>query len=244
LENHLLEIRDLSVAYGEAQALWGVSAHVEKGSVVSFVGANGAGKSTLLRTIAGMSRPQRGGVFLEGRKLSGMRPEDVVNSGISLVPEGRRLFSRLTVVENLELGAYVSRARSSSRQSLERVYGLFPILKTRGRQIAGSLSGGEQQMLAIARSMMSNPSILMLDEPSLGLSPIVVKVMFELIGTLNKTGMTILLVEQNIYQALKISHRAYVMKTGRIAMEGSGEDLLANPDVQNAYLGTLEEIDA
>jgi branched-chain amino acid transport system ATP-binding protein len=244
LENHLLEIRDLAVAYGEAQALWGVSAHVEKGSVVSFVGANGAGKSTLLRTIAGMSRPQRGGVFLEGRKLSGMRPEDVVNSGISLVPEGRRLFSRLTVTENLELGAYVSRARSSSRQSLERVYSLFPILKTRGRQIAGSLSGGEQQMLAIARSMMSNPSILMLDEPSLGLSPIVVKMMFELIGTLNKTGMTILLVEQNIYQALKISHRAYVMKTGRIAMEGSGEDLLANPDVQNAYLGTLEEIDA
>jgi branched-chain amino acid transport system ATP-binding protein len=244
LENHLLEIRDLAVAYGEAQALWGVSAHVEKGSVVSFVGANGAGKSTLLRTIAGMSRPQRGGVFLEGRKLSGMRPEDVVNSGISLVPEGRRLFSRLTVTENLELGAYVSRARSSSRESLERVYGLFPILKARGRQIAGSLSGGEQQMLAIARSMMSNPSILMLDEPSLGLSPIVVKMMFELIGTLNRTGMTILLVEQNIYQALKISHRAYVMKTGMIAMEGSGEDLLANPDVQNAYLGTLEETDA
>jgi branched-chain amino acid transport system ATP-binding protein len=244
LENRLLEIKDLAVAYGEAQALWGVSAHVEKGSVVSFVGANGAGKSTLLRTIAGMNRPHRGGVFLEGRKLSGMRPEDVVNSGISLVPEGRRLFSRLTVTENLELGAYVSRARPSSTESLERVYGLFPILKARGRQIAGSLSGGEQQMLAIARSMMSNPSILMLDEPSLGLSPIVVKLMFELIGTLNRTGMTILLVEQNIYQALKISHRAYVMKTGRIAMEGSGEELLANPDVQNAYLGTLEETDA
>jgi branched-chain amino acid transport system ATP-binding protein len=240
LENHLLEIRDLAVAYGGVQALWGVSAHVDEGSIVSLVGANGAGKTTLLKTIAGLNRPQKGGVFFGGKKLSGMSPEGVVNEGISLVPEGRRLFARLTVKENLELGAYVSRARPTYKESLERAYTLFPILKTRRTQTAGSLSGGEQQMLAIARSMMSNPSILMLDEPSLGLSPLVVKVMFELIESLNRTGMTILLVEQNIYQALKISQHAYVMKTGQIALEGSGEQLLANPDVQNAYLGSLE----
>ncbi len=244
MESHLLEIRDLAVSYGGVQALWGISAHVDKGSIVSFVGANGAGKTTLLTTIAGANRPQRGGVFLDGRRLSGMKPEEVVNAGISLVPEGRRLFARLTVMENLELGAYISRARSSFRESLERCFALFPILKTRSGQIAGSLSGGEQQMLAIARSIMSNPSILMLDEPSLGLSPLVVKMMFELIESLNKTGATILLVEQNIYQALKISHRAYVMKTGKIAMEGSGEELLSNPDVQHAYLGSLEDADA
>jgi len=238
--NHLLEIRDLAVAYGGVRALWGVSAHVDEGSVVSLVGANGAGKSTLLKTIAGINRPQRGEVFFAGRKLSGLKPEEVVNAGISLVPEGRRLFSRLTVKENLELGAYVSRARPSSKESLEQAYELFPILKTRSGQVAGSLSGGEQQMLAIARSMMSRPSILMLDEPSLGLSPLIVKVMFELIESLNRAGVTILLVEQNVYQALKISHHAYVMKTGEIALEGSGEQLLANPDVQNAYLGTLE----
>jgi len=240
LENHLLEIRDLAVAYGGVQALWGVSAHVDEGSIVSLVGANGAGKTTLLKTIAGLNRPKAGGVFFEGKKLSGLSPEHVVNEGISLVPEGRRLFARLTVKENLELGAYASRARPTYKESLERAYTLFPILKTRRTQVAGSLSGGEQQMLAIARSMMSNPSILMLDEPSLGLSPLVVKVMFELIENLNRTGVTILLVEQNIYQALKISQHAYVMKTGKIALEGSGEQLLADPDVQNAYLGSLE----
>ncbi|MGD0485797.1 MAG: ABC transporter ATP-binding protein [Syntrophorhabdales bacterium] len=240
MANHLLEIRDLTVAYGAVQALWGVSLHVEEGSIVSLVGANGAGKSTLLKTIAGMIRPKKGEVLFAGKKLSGLRPEDVVDAGISLVPEGRRLFSRLTVKENLELGAYIHRARSSSKDSLERAYDLFPILKKRSGQIAGSLSGGEQQMLAIARSMMSKPSILMLDEPSLGLSPLVVKVMFELIESLNRAGVTILLVEQNVYQALKVSRHAYVMKTGQIAMEGSGEELIADPDVQNAYLGTLE----
>jgi branched-chain amino acid transport system ATP-binding protein len=240
LGSHLLEIRDLAVAYGGVQALWGVSVHVDEGTVVSLVGANGAGKSTLLKTIAGINRPQKGEVFFGERRLSGLKPEDVVSAGISLVPEGRRLFSRLTVKENLELGAYVARARPLSDESLERAYELFPILRTRSAQIAGSLSGGEQQMLAIARSMMSRPSILMLDEPSLGLSPLIVKMMFELIESLNRTGVTILLVEQNVYQALKISHHAYVMKTGRIALEGSGEELLANPDVQNAYLGTLE----
>jgi branched-chain amino acid transport system ATP-binding protein len=240
LGNHLLEISDLAVAYGGVQALWGVSVDVEEGSIVSLVGANGAGKSTLLKTIAGINRPQRGTVLFAGRKMFGLRPEEVVDAGISLVPEGRRLFSRLTVKENLELGAYTPRARPKTKESLEQAYDLFPILKTRRDQQAGSLSGGEQQMLAIARSMMSKPSILMLDEPSLGLSPLVVKMMFELIESLNRTGITILLVEQNVYQALKISHHAYVMKTGKIALDGSGEELLANPDVQNAYLGTLE----
>jgi branched-chain amino acid transport system ATP-binding protein len=240
LGNHLLEIRDLAVAYGGVQALWGVSVDVDEGSIVSLVGANGAGKSTLLKTIAGLNRPKRGEVLFAGRKLFGLKPEDVVDAGISLVPEGRRLFSRLTVKENLELGAYTPRARHSAKESLEQAYELFPILRTRNSQVAGSLSGGEQQMLAIARSMMSRPSILMLDEPSLGLSPLVVKMMFELIESLNRTGVTILLVEQNVYQALRISHHAYVMKTGKIALDGSGEELLANPDVQNAYLGTLE----
>jgi branched-chain amino acid transport system ATP-binding protein len=240
LENHLLEIRDLAVAYGGIQALWGVSVHVEEGSIVSLVGANGAGKTTLLKTIAGLNRPRRGEILFAGREIASLRPEEVVGAGISLVPEGRRLFCRLTVKENLELGAYISRARSSSKESLKWVYDIFPILKTRCGQVAGSLSGGEQQMLAIARSMMSKPTILLLDEPSLGLSPLVVKAMFELIESLNETGVTILLVEQNVYQALKISKRAYVMKTGKIAMEGSGEQLLADPDVQNAYLGTVE----
>lgn len=240
MEKHLLEIKDLAVSYGGVQALWDVSMKVEEGSIVSIVGANGAGKTTLLKTISGVNRPRKGGVFLSGKKLSGLRPEEVVNVGISLVPEGRRLFARLTVKENLELGAYVPRARSSCRESLERAYELFPVLKVRSGQVAGSLSGGEQQMLAIARSMMSKPTILMLDEPSLGLSPLVVKAMFELIEGLNQKGVTILLVEQNIYQALKICHYAYVMKTGKITLEGPGEKLLMDQDVQNAYLGAME----
>lgn len=240
MEKHLLEVRDLAVSYGGVHALWGVSVDVKEGSIVALVGANGAGKSTLLKTIAGMNRPRKGSILFSGKKLSGLKPEDVVNAGVSLVPEGRRLFSRLTVKENLELGAYVRRARSFMKESMDEAYELFPVLKDRCGQIAGSLSGGEQQMLAIARSMMSRPSILMLDEPSLGLSPLVVKAMFELIRNLNQRGVTMLLVEQNVYQALKVCHYAYVMKTGKIALEGSGEQLLDNPEVQNAYLGTLE----
>ncbi len=240
MEKHLLKIDDLAVSYGEVHALWGVSLAVEEGAIVALVGANGAGKSTLLKTVSGMNHPQRGSIFFGGQKVSGLRPEAVVGVGISLVPEGRRLFTRLTVRENLELGAYIPRARRFMQESLDQAYELFPVLKARTNQIAGSLSGGEQQMLAIARSMMSKPTILMLDEPSLGLSPLVVKAMFELIENLNKKGVTILLVEQNIYQALKISSYAYVMKTGKIAMEGPAEQLLADPEVQNAYLGTME----
>jgi branched-chain amino acid transport system ATP-binding protein len=240
LENHLLVIKDLAVSYGGVRALWGVSVQVQEGSIVALIGANGAGKSTLLRTVSGMNTPTSGGVFYSGKELSGLSPEAVVNEGISLVPEGRRLFTRLTVRENLELGAYAPRARPLTRESLERVYELFPILKTRGSQIAGSMSGGEQQMLAIGRSMMSNPSILLLDEPSLGLSPLVVEQMFGMIESLNQKGVTILLVEQNVYQALQISDYAYVLQNGRITLEGPGEQLLSDPAIQTAYLGITE----
>jgi branched-chain amino acid transport system ATP-binding protein len=240
LEKHLLEVKDLDVFYGDVQALWGISLYVEERTIVALVGANGAGKTTLLKTIAGVTNPARGSIFFSGRKLSDSKPEQVVNFGLSLVPEGRRLFTDLTVRENLELGAYLPRARAFFEESLDRAFALFPVLKARHRQIAGSLSGGEQQMLAIARSMMSKPKILMLDEPSLGLSPLVVKTIFELIQNLNQKEVTILLVEQNIYQALKISHYAYVMKTGKIALNGPGENLLADPEVQKAYMGTLE----
>ncbi len=240
MEKRLLEIKDLHVSYGTVQALWGVSLHVPEGSIVALVGANGAGKSTLLKTVSGMNRPQKGNILFCGKDLTGLDPEEVVNAGIALVPEGRRLFARLTVKENLELVAYTPRARPFVQESMRQVYELFPLLQTRSKQISGSLSGGEQQMLAIARSMMSKPTILMLDEPSLGLSPLIVKMMFELVEELNRKGMTILLVEQNIFQALKISHYAYVIKTGKIVLEGPGEELLSDPEVQNAYLGALE----
>jgi branched-chain amino acid transport system ATP-binding protein len=212
---------------------------VQKETIVALVGANGAGKSTLLKTISGIISPNSGRILFAGKPISTLKPAAVVNMGISHVPEGRRLFADLTVLENLELGSYPSRSRPFLKQSLEDVYELFPILKARTRQIAGSLSGGEQQMLAIARAMMSQPSILMLDEPSLGLSPIIVHTMFEFIETLNKRNVTILLVEQNIHQALKIAHYAFVLKTGEITMEGRGEDLLSDPEVQQAYMGVL-----
>ncbi len=212
---------------------------VQKETIVALVGANGAGKTTLLKTISGIISPNSGGIRFAGKPINKLRPAAVVNMGISHVPEGRRIFADLTVLENLELGAYPSRSRPFFKQSLEEAYELFPVLKARSRQIAGSLSGGEQQMLAIARAMMSKPDILMLDEPSLGLSPIVVNTMFELIKTLNERKVTILLVEQNIHQALKISHYAFVLKTGKITMQGSGDELLSNPEVQKAYMGAL-----
>jgi branched-chain amino acid transport system ATP-binding protein len=237
LENHLLEVKGLDVLYGDVQAVWDLSIHVDKGAIVALVGANGAGKTTLLKTISGIVHARRGEVFFSGRSLVKLRPQEVVNIGVSHVPEGRRLFSKLTVLENLKLGAYPPRARPLFAQSLERAYGLFPVLKERKGQTAGSLSGGEQQMLAIARALMAQPDLLMLDEPSLGLSPILVRTMFELICTLNNQKVTILLVEQNIHQALKIAHQAYVLKTGKIAMTGRGDELLSNPEVRKAYIG-------
>lgn len=237
MENRLLEVTGVDVHYGDVQAVYDVSLHVEKGSIVALVGANGAGKSTLLKTIAGINRARKGDILFSGASIAGLKPQEVVNRGVSLVPEGRHLFANLTVFENLKLGAYPRRARVHLKESLERAYDLFPVLRTRSTQKAGSLSGGEQQMLAIGRAMMSQPTILMLDEPSLGLSPILVRTMFDLIGTLHKQDMTILLVEQNIYQALKIADEAYVLKTGKIVMAGKGRDLLADPEIQKAYIG-------
>ena len=237
MENRLLEVKGVDVLYGDVQAVWEVSIDVDGGSIVALVGANGAGKTTLLKTISGILHAKRGEILFSGRSLTKLKPQEVVEIGISHVPEGRRLFSKLTVLENLRLGGYPPRARALFGQSLERAYGLFPVLKERKGQMAGSLSGGEQQMLAIARALMARPELLMLDEPSLGLSPIFVRTMFELIQTLNRQNVTILLVEQNIHQALKIAHQAYVLKTGRIAMSGKGNELLANQEVQKAYIG-------
>jgi len=238
LENEsVLEIRGVDVCYGDVQALYDVSVSVEAGTIVALVGANGAGKSTLLKTISGMCRATKGEMLLEGASISGLRPQEVVGAGISHVPEGRRLFASLSVLENLKLGAYLPRARPRATDSLARVFDLFPVLKTRQAQKAGSLSGGEQQMLAIGRAMMAEPRVLMLDEPSLGLSPMLVRTMFDLVVGLNRQGITMLLVEQNVRQALKIANKAYVLKNGRIVLEGLGEDLLANEEVQKAYIG-------
>ena len=237
MANQLLEVKGIDVFYGDAQALWDVSINVEEGAIVALVGANGAGKSTLLKTISGLIHARKGEILLSGESLSNLNPREIVDRGIIHVPEGRRLFSNLTVLENLKLGAYVPRARLKFDESLERVFSLFPALNTRTDQKAGSLSGGEQQMLAIARGIMAQPKLLMLDEPSLGLSPIFVKMMFELISTLNEQKATILLVEQNIRQALKIAHQAYVLKTGEIAMSGRGDELLANEEIRKAYIG-------
>jgi branched-chain amino acid transport system ATP-binding protein len=237
LGKHLLEVKGVDVLYGDVQVIWDLSIHVEEGTIVALVGANGAGKTTLLKTISGLMHARRGEILFSGRSLGKLRPQKVVDLGISHVPEGRRLFSNLTVLENLKLGAYPPRARPLFAESLERAFSLFPVLKDRQGQKAGSLSGGEQQMLAIARALMASPHLLMLDEPSLGLSPIFVKTIFELIHVLNKQKVTILLVEQNIHQALKIAHQAYVLKTGKIAMSGRGDELLADPEVQKAYIG-------
>jgi branched-chain amino acid transport system ATP-binding protein len=239
LEKHLLELKGVDVRYGDVQAVWDVSFHVNDGTIVALLGANGAGKTTLLKTISGILRPHKGEILFSGKSLMKLKPQDVVDIGISHVPEGRRLFTRLSVLENLELGAYPRKFRPYFEESLVRAYKLFPILKERSHQKAGLLSGGEQQMLAIARAIMARPALLMLDEPSLGLSPLLVKTMFELIKTLNDQKVTILLVEQNIHQALKIAHDGFVLKTGKIVMSGKGNELLANPEIQKAYMGTL-----
>ena len=237
MAKHLLEIKEVDVFYGDAQALWDISFHVDGEIIVALVGANGAGKSTILDTISGFARPKRGDILFSGKSLIHMKPEEVVALGVSHVPEGRRLFSRLTVLENLELGAFLPRSRPSLKESLDRAFTLFPILKKRVHQTAGSLSGGEQQMLAIARALMARPTLLMLDEPSLGLAPVIVKLMFEIIQSLNREGVTILLVEQNVHQTLEIADHVYVLKTGRMELSGEGKELLNNRDFQRAYLG-------
>jgi branched-chain amino acid transport system ATP-binding protein len=237
LANQLLEVQQLSVAYGDVQALWDVSLEVEEGSIVALVGANGAGKTTLLKTISGLLRPGDGEILFEGEDLLHLNTKHRVDKGIVMVPEGRRLFQTLTVLENLRLGAYLPRARADFDDSLDRVFSLFPLLKERKDGKAGLMSGGEQQMLAIARAVMARPRLVMIDEASLGLSPILTRTIFNLIVELNAQGTTVLLVEQNIHMALKICDKAYVMKTGHIVLSGTGEELLADTDVRKAYVG-------
>jgi branched-chain amino acid transport system ATP-binding protein len=237
LANPLLEVKELSVSYGDVRALMGVSLEVEEGSIVALVGSNGAGKSTLLKAVAGLLHPNGGQILFMGEDLGNLSTKHRVDRGIVLVPEGRRLFQGLTILENLRLGAYIPRARANYDESLERVFGLFPVLKERANGKAGLLSGGEQQMLAIGRAVMAHPKLVMIDEASLGLSPILTRTIFELIVALNQQGTTVLMVEQNIHMALKICSNAYVMKTGHIMLSGTGEELLANVDVRKAYVG-------
>jgi len=237
LANPLLEVKKLDVWYGDFQVLREVSLQVEEGNIVALVGANGAGKTTLLKTISGLLQPRKGEIFFAGKPLHNIKTQDIVDRGIVHVPEGRRLFADLTVLENLRLGAYTPAARPFFAESLERVDNLFPVLKERKDQKAGTLSGGEQQMLAIGRAVMARPKLIMLDEPSLGLSPILVKTVFELINTLNEQKLTILLIEQNINQTLKIAHQGYVLKIGKIVMSGRGDELLADEEIRKAYIG-------
>ena len=233
----LLEITDLEVGYGAIVALRGVSLAVHSGEVVSLIGANGAGKTTLLRTISGLLTPRRGSIRFDGQELVRLGAHLIVRRGVSQVPEGRIVFPNLTVRDNLDLGAYIRNDRAQVRADLERMYALFPRLRERERQRAGTLSGGEQQMLAIARALMSKPRLLLMDEPSLGLAPILVREIFRTVAEISRQGMTILLVEQNAHMALGIADRGYVMETGNIVLSDSRENLLRNAEVKNAYLG-------
>jgi branched-chain amino acid transport system ATP-binding protein len=239
LDNPLLEVKSVNIFYRDAQAVWDVSFQVERQKITVLLGTNGAGKSTLLNAISSVIQPKGGKILFRGNSLINLKPEKVVAMGISQVPEGRHLFSRLTVLENLELGAYLPNTRPLLKESLERVFSLFPVIRERKGQRAGSLSGGEQQMLAIARALMARPILLMLDEPSLGLAPIVVKLLFEIIKILNRDRVTILLVEQNVQKALEIADYGYVLKTGTLKMEGRAEALLMDSDFQHAFLGMM-----
>jgi branched-chain amino acid transport system ATP-binding protein len=233
----LLEVRDIDVAYGDVQVLFGLSLVVREGEVVTLLGSNGAGKTTALRAIAGLRRPGRGEVRFRGASLLDVPASARADLGVALVPEGRELWPMLTVKENLELGAYGRRSRPRLARNLTRVFDLFPRLRERARQLAGSLSGGEQQMCAIARALMSEPSLLMLDEPSLGLAPLVVEQVMQTIRDLHAGGTTVLLVEQNLRKALEVAHRGTVIETGRVRMEGTSAELAANPEIRAAYLG-------
>ncbi len=235
----LLEIQDLNAAYGDVPALSGVALSIEPGEIVTLLGPNGAGKTTLLMTIAGLLRPRAGRILWEGEDLSRVPSHLIVERGLALVPEGRRLFGSMTVEENLTLGAVAARARSAQQANLERVYALFPILRERRRQIVRLLSGGQQQMVSVGRALMTNPALLMLDEPSLGLAPLMVQAILEVLVEINRGGVAVFLVEQNVRAALTLAHRAYILETGRIVGEGSGAELLQDPNVRRAYLGPL-----
>jgi branched-chain amino acid transport system ATP-binding protein len=233
----LLAVENLELYYGDAQALAGVTLEVAAGEIVAIVGANGAGKSSLIRTLAGIERPRAGRVRFRGRDVTGLESHEICDLGIGQVAEGRQIFPTLTALENLEMGAMLPRARAAARRSLEEVYALFPRLAERQHQLAGTLSGGEQQMLAIGRCLMGQPELVMFDEPSLGLAPTVVQEVFRTIRALHEKGLTILLVEQNVAVSLKIAQHAYVLENGRIVMRGSGAELLADDRVRQAYLG-------
>lgn len=233
----MLRVSDLVVSYGGIEALKGIDIEVKKGEIVTLVGANGAGKSTLLRSIVGLVKPKSGSITYESKGILGEKSQNIVTKGITLVPEGRRVFSNLTVLENIKLGAYFRKDTKGIEEDIQWVYSLFPRLKERSWQLAGTLSGGEQQMLAVGRALMSNPKLLMMDEPSLGLAPLIVKDIFNIIKTIREKGVTILLIEQNANVALKIADRGYVMETGKITIEGNGKALLENEDIKKAYLG-------
>ena len=233
----MLKVRDLVVAYGGIEALKGISLDVPDGKIVTLIGANGAGKSTLLRSIIGLVKVKSGSVEYTGDKLTGLNSQQIVSKGLTLVPEGRRVFPNLTVLENLRIGAYMRKDEEGIAADIKRIYEIFPRLEERNWQMAGTLSGGEQQMLALGRALMSRPKLMMMDEPSLGLAPLVIKEIFNIIRSINENGTTVLLVEQNANMALKVAHHAYVLETGRIMMEGSGKELLENEEIKEAYLG-------
>jgi branched-chain amino acid transport system ATP-binding protein len=234
-----LELADVEAAYGDLRAVLGVSLSIGAGEIVALLGPNGAGKSTLLRTVAGLLRPRAGTIRWDGEDLTRIDAHRIVERGIALVPEGRRLFGGMTVTENLELGAFAPRARLARAASLDRVFALFPALAERRRQRVAALSGGQQQMVAVGRALMANPRLLMLDEPSLGIAPQLVQAILEVLVTINAAGVGILLVEQNVQAALGLAHRGYVLETGRIVAQGTGADLLRDPHVRRAYLGPL-----
>ena len=233
----LLELKGVDALYGRVRALRGVTINVDQGEVVALIGSNGAGKTTTLRTISGLMHPPAGTIRFDGKDISRMPAHDIVGLGICQSPEGRRLFARMQVIDNLRMGAFLRKDRDGIQKDMNRVFELFPRLKERTTQLAGTLSGGEQQMLAIGRALMSKPKLLMLDEPSLGLAPILVETIFQIIREINAQGIPILLVEQNATKALEVAHRAYVLETGSIVKTGTGKELLSSPDVQRAYLG-------
>ncbi|MBQ8149949.1 MAG: ABC transporter ATP-binding protein [Clostridia bacterium] len=233
----MLEVRDLVVSYGGIEALKGISFDVEEGNIVTLIGANGAGKSTTLRSITGIVPIQSGSITFCGEDITRMDTQKIVSKGIALVPEGRRVFANLTVLENLKIGAYLRNDKAGIQKDIDYIYSLFPRLKERNWQLAGTLSGGEQQMLAVGRAMMTRPKLIMMDEPSLGLAPLVVKDIFSIVKTLKETGITVLLIEQNANAALNAADIGYVMETGNITLTGTGAELLASKDVQEAYLG-------
>ena len=233
----MLKVENLVVSYGGIEALKGISLNVPEGKIITLIGANGACKSTLLRTIIGLVKPESGKISYNEKEITSLNSQKIVTTGITLVPEGRRVFSNLTVLENLKIGAYMRNDKAEIEKDIEWIYGMFPRLQERNWQLAGTLSGGEQQMLAVGRALMCRPKLIMMDEPSLGLAPLVIKDIFRIIQEINAKGMTILLIEQNANMALKIADWAYVLETGRITMEGTGKELLENPQIREAYLG-------